>query len=130
MSMVMEMSRSDDPSSAMTPLYDSPSGFVPTEGASAFMLEDYEKAKARGAKIYAEISGVGISGHSNLLGKTMRIAANGHSDKIDVINTAANSTSGDKIELLAIDALPGNPVVTNTKSQTGHGFHIGGALEA
>jgi len=130
MSMVMEMSRSEDPNSGMTPLYKSPSGFVPTEGASAFMLEDYEKAKARGAKIYAEISGVGISGNSNLLHKTMRIAANEHKTKLDVINTAAKGASCDHLEVRAIDALPGNPVVTNTKAQTGHGIHIGGALEA
>ena len=140
--------RNDDPQHASRPFDKDRDGFVIGEGAGALILEEYEHAKARGAKIYCEIVGGGCSAdayhftapHPEGKGakKAMRdaIAEAGITpDQIDYVNVHGTSTpAGDRPELKAVAELLGEHVydadISSTKSMTGHLLGATGALEA
>ena len=139
--------RNDDPQTASRPYDTERDGFVMGEGAGAFVLELLEHAQQRGAKIYAEIIGAGMSAdayhqtatHPDGLG--VRLALNRalkdagiRCDEVDYINTHATSTpDGDLNELKAIQTVFGAHVqkmnVSATKSMTGHLLGAAGAVE-
>lgn len=138
--------RNDDPTTASRPWDKDRDGFVLGEGAGVMVLEEYEHAKARGAKIYAELAGFGMSadaGHMtapNLDGprRAMLIAmdnAGVNADQIDYVNAHGTSTPlGDLNESNAIKAALGEQakktVVNSTKSMTGHLLGGAGGLES
>ena len=139
--------RNDDFATASRPYDADRDGFVMGEGAGALVLEDYDHAKARGAKIYAEIVGAAMTAdayhktapHPEGVGaiKAMQIAlkeAGANVDDIDYINPHATSTPlGDLVELTAITSLfKGNKNldISATKSMTGHLLGAAGAAEA
>lgn len=139
--------RNDDPSTASRPFDSGRDGFVMGEGAGAFMLEEYEHAKARGAKIYAEMVGGGMtadayhltSPHPNGMGaaKAMKLAVEDASIKpsdIDYVNTHGTSTpAGDIPELTGIITTFGEHSyklnISSTKSMTGHLLGAAAAVE-
>lgn len=139
--------RNDDPSTASRPFDQERDGFVMGEGAGALILEDWDHAIARGAKIYAEVVGAGMSNdayhstatHPEGLGAKLAIEmaledAEITADKIDYVNMHATSTPvGDLSELHALKSLVGNGrtlQVSATKSMTGHLLGAAGAIEA
>ena len=138
--------RNDDPATASRPWDKDRDGFVLGEGAGIMVLEEYEHAKARGAKIYAELAGFGMSadaGHMtapNMDGprRAMAIAmdnAGVNADQIDYVNAHGTSTPlGDLNESNAIKAALGDRakkiVVSSTKSMTGHLLGGAGGLES
>jgi 3-oxoacyl-[acyl-carrier-protein] synthase II len=136
--------RNDEPQKASRPWDKNRDGFVMSEGAGALVLEEYEHAKARGAKIYAEVVGYGITGdahHITAPGGTgalraMQMAlknADMNPSDIDYINAHGTSTpTGDVMELNAIKELfKGTDVaVSSTKSMTGHMLGASGSIEA
>ncbi len=140
--------RNDDPATASRPFDKDRDGFVLGEGAGALVLEELEHAKARGAKIYAEITGCGLSAdayhiaasHPEGLGATnaMRLAVEDSEMQltdVDHINTHGTSTPvGDISEPKAVVSLFGehaNKITLNsTKSMTGHLLGAAGAIEA
>jgi 3-oxoacyl-[acyl-carrier-protein] synthase II len=140
--------RNDDPQTASRPYDKNRDGFVLGEGSGALILEEYEHAKARGAKIYAEVVGGGMSGdayhisapHPEGLGviAVMRNAledAEIAPEAIDYINTHGTSTPiGDPQEIKAIQAVFGEHAyqlnISSTKSMTGHLLGAAGAIEA
>jgi 3-oxoacyl-[acyl-carrier-protein] synthase II len=138
--------RNDDPAKASRPWDKDRDGFVLGDGAACVVLEEYEAAKARGAKIYAEVTGFGMSGdayHMTLpsgLGaqKAMRNAINDAGldpADVDYINAHGTSTkAGDTGESQAVEAVLGDAAktvaVSSTKSMTGHALGAAGALEA
>ncbi len=140
--------RNDDPKSASRPFDKDRDGFVIGEGAGALIFEEYEHAKARGAKIYAEIVGGGISADAyhyaapHPEGKGARLAmkhalldAGLTTGDIDYINVHGTSTpAGDIPELMAIQSLFGEDAyrlnISATKSMTGHLLGAAGAVEA
>lgn len=134
--------RNDDPQHASRPFDKERDGFVMGEGAGALVLESYEDAKARGAKIYAELIGFGesadahhitsptLDGPLRAMKKALQMAGG---VKIDYINAHGTSTpANDKNETAAIKALFGNcvPLVSSTKGQIGHCLGAAGAIEA
>lgn len=140
--------RNDDPKTASRPFDTGRDGFVMGEGAGALMLEEYEHAKARGAKIYAEVAGGGMtadayhltSPHPNGMGaaNSMKLAIEDAGLKpsdIDYINTHGTSTpAGDTPELTAIITVFGEHSyklnISSTKSMTGHLLGATAAIEA
>ena len=138
--------RNDDPATASRPWDKDRDGFVLGEGAGVLVLEEYEHAKARGAKIYAELAGFGMSadaGHMtapNMDGprRAMVLAlrnAGINADQIDYLNAHGTSTPlGDVNETNAIKAALGDhakkTVVNSTKSMTGHLLGGAGGIES
>ena len=138
--------RNDDPQHASRPFDLNRDGFVMSEGAGVMILEEYEHAKKRGAKILAELVGYGTSADAyhltagpedgNGARRAMETAlrqAGVTAAEIDHINAHATSTQvGDKGELAAIKNLFGaHPVaITSTKSATGHLLGAAGGIEA
>jgi 3-oxoacyl-[acyl-carrier-protein] synthase II len=138
--------RNDDPKTASRPWDKDRDGFVLGEGAGVLVLEEYERAKARGAKIYAEVAGFGMSadaGHMtapNMDGPRramLSALANAglNPDQVDFINAHGTSTPlGDVNETNAIKAALGEHakkvVVNSTKSMTGHLLGGAGGIES
>jgi 3-oxoacyl-[acyl-carrier-protein] synthase II len=136
--------RNDDPKHASRPFDAERDGFVMGEGAAALVLEEYESAKARGARIYAELIGFGESGDANHITspslegpyRAMKAALNmAGNPKIDYINAHGTSTpTNDKNETAALkEAFGGKencPPVSSTKGQTGHCLGAAGGMEA
>ena len=136
----------DDPKHASRPFDAKRNGFVMGEGSGALVLEEYEAAKNRGARIYAELIGFGESGDANHITtpapegegayRAMRAALNmAGVDKVDYINAHGTSTKyNDWYETLAIKKLFGGkencPPVSSTKGQTAHCLGAAGSIEA
>ncbi|MGR3759635.1 beta-ketoacyl-ACP synthase II [Roseobacteraceae bacterium NS-SX3] len=137
----------DNPKAASRPYDVDRDGFVMGEGAGIVVLEDYEHAKARGAKIYAEVLGYGMSGDAYHITapsedgdggeRSMRAAlatAGLKPEDIDYINAHGTSTMADTIELGAVERMlgdhAGKVTMTSTKSATGHLLGAAGAIEA
>ena len=134
--------RNDEPSKASRPFDANRDGFVMGEGAGALVLEEYESAIARGAKIYAEVVGFGESGDAHHITSptlegplsAMKQALDmAKGVKIDYVNAHGTSTPvNDKNETVALKAVFGDkcPPVSSTKGQTGHCLGGAGAIEA
>ncbi len=140
--------RNDDPQAASRPFEKNRDGFVMAEGAGIVVLEEYESAKARGAKIYGEVCGYGLTADAHHLtapapggegaARCMKMALNraGLSvDAVDYINAHGTSTSfNDLYETMAIKTVfgPHAPkiMVSSTKSMTGHSLGAAGGMEA
>ena len=140
--------RNDDPQTASRPFDKNRDGFVLGEGAGSLILEEYEHAKARGAKIYAELVGGGLSadahhmtaphpegiGAINVMKNCLR-DANLKPEDVDIINMHGTSTGlGDVAESKAIKKVFGEHLysmnISSTKSMTGHLLGAAGAIEA
>ncbi len=139
--------RGDAPEKASRPYDADRDGFVMGEGAGIVILEEYEHAKARGAKIYAEVLGYGMSGDAYHITapsedgdgaeRSMRAAlsrAGLEPGDVDYINAHGTSTMADTIELAAVERMlgdkAGKATMSSTKSATGHLLGAAGAIEA
>ncbi|SER51737.1 3-oxoacyl-[acyl-carrier-protein] synthase II [Tranquillimonas rosea] len=139
--------RRDDPQSASRPYDSDRDGFVMGEGSGVVVLEEYEHAKARGAKIYAEVVGYGMSGDAYHITAPSEDGDGGYRAmqaalkrakldpaSIDYINAHGTSTMADTVELAAVERLMGdaasNAVMSSTKSSVGHLLGAAGAIEA
>lgn len=137
--------RNDEPEKASRPFDRDRSGFVMGEGAGALVLEEYEHAKARGARIYAEVAGFGESGDANHIttpapegegaARAMKAALSMANVQIDYINAHGTSTAyNDLFETMALKKVFGGkdnvPPVSSTKGQIGHCLGAAGAIEA
>lgn len=140
--------RNDDPQGASRPFEKNRDGFVMAEGAGIVILEEYEAAKARGAKIYCEVGGYGMSGDAYHLtqpaaggegaARCMKMALNNagvNPEDVDYINAHGTSTHfNDLYETMAIKTTLGDyakkVMISSTKSMTGHGLGAAGGFEA
>lgn len=140
--------RNDDPQGASRPFEKGRDGFVMSEGAGIVVLEEYESAKARGAKIYAEVAGYGLTGDAYHLtapapegegaARCMKMAlrnAKVNADEVDYINAHGTSTPfNDFFETQAIKSALGDHarkvMISSTKSMTGHALGAAGGIEA
>jgi len=141
--------RNEDPKKASRPFDSGRDGFIMGEGAGCLILEEYEAAKKRGAKIYAEIAGIGESGDANHITspvvsgplRAMKAALKmakerfGDDFKIDYVNAHGTSTpANDKNETAALKELFGGrencPPVSSIKGQIGHCLGAAGGIEA
>ena len=137
----------DNPKAASRPYDVDRDGFVMGEGAGIVVLEDYDHAKARSAKIYVEVQGYGMSGDAYHITapsengdgaersmKTALHSAGLEPKDLDYINAHGTSTMADTIELGAVERLLGDHAayvtMTSTKSATGHLLGAAGAIEA
>ena len=135
--------RTDEPTKASRPFDKSRDGLIPSGGAAALVLEDYEHAVARGATILAEVKGYGFSGNGGgisepsdngsviAMTRALKQAGLDVSD-IDYINAHATSTpQGDMYEAIALDRLfrGQHALISSTKSMTGHECWMAGASE-
>ena len=142
------LSFSEDPLAASLPFDSRRSGFVMGEGAGVLILEEYERAKARGAKIYAELAGYGSTcdayhmtapqpeaeGGARAIADAFREAGL-DTDKIYINAHGTGTPMNDKVETLAIKKALGEErarkcLVSSTKSMTGHMLGAAGAAEA
>ena len=139
--------RADAPETASRPYDEDRDGFVMGEGSGIVVLEDYDHARARGAKIYAEVLGYGLSGDAYHITapsedgeggeRAMRAAlakAGVEPSAVDYINAHGTSTMADVIELAAVERMMGPAAaqltISSTKSSTGHLLGAAGAIEA
>ena len=140
--------RNDDPTGASRPFEKGRDGFVMAEGAGIVILEEYEAAKARGAKIYGEVCGYGLTGDAYHLtapapggegaARCIKMAlktAGVNPEEVDYINAHGTSTHfNDLYETMAIKSVFGDQakklMVSSTKSMTGHALGAAGGLEA
>jgi 3-oxoacyl-[acyl-carrier-protein] synthase II len=140
--------RNDEPQAASRPFEKNRDGFVLAEGAGIVILEEYENAKKRGARIYGEVAGYGLTGDAHHLtapspggegaARCMKMAlrtAGVNAEAVDYVNAHGTSTPfNDLYETLAIKSVFGeharNLMVSSTKSMTGHMLGAAGGVEA
>jgi len=140
--------RNDDPATASRPWSQDRDGFVLSDGAGVVMVEEYEHAKARGANIYAELTGFGMNadayhmtspseggeGAAKCMGLALKDAAI-NPDQVDYVNAHGTSTpAGDRAETMAAKRMFGDHAyklaMSSTKSMTGHLLGAAGGIEA